>query len=78
MEDSNSIHDIFSRNSWSFNDKRPWAGSEILPLHLDCNQQAGDLRVDGHAFDGGVGVEHGFADCRVGVDGEHQFVDGSF
>ena len=34
--------------------------------------------VNGHTFYGGVGIEHGFADCRVGVDGEHELVDGAF
>ncbi len=36
------------------------------------------LRVDRHAFDCGVGVEHGFADGGVGVDGEHELVDRAF
>ena len=37
-----------------------------------------NLRVDRHPFDGGVRIEHSFADRWVGVDGEHQFVDGAF
>src|SRR5215831_3508921 len=36
------------------------------------------LRVDGHAFDGGVRIEHGFADGWMSVDGKHQFVDCAF
>jgi len=37
-----------------------------------------DLCVDGQAFHGGVGVEHGFAQRGVGVDGVEKFVHGGF
>ena len=36
------------------------------------------LGVDRHALHRGIRIEHGLADRRVGVDGEHQLVDGAF
>src|ERR1700739_4010454 len=57
---------------------RSWHENSSLRLRPSSTERRCDLCVDGHAFYGGVGVEHGFADCGVGVDGEHQFVDGSF